>query len=55
MVLSGTTFIECKSGYGLVWETELKMLKVMNMVRNEESLLKPGMSITYLGGHAIPK
>jgi len=52
---TGTTFIECKSGYGLVWETELKMLKVMNMVRNEDSLLKPGMSITYLGGHAIPK
>ncbi len=51
---TGTTFVECKSGYGLDWNTEHKMLKVITKAKRElnETI---GISSTYLGGHAVPR
>jgi imidazolonepropionase len=52
----GTTTIEAKSGYGLQWAIELKLLKVLTECKHDLNYeLKPDMSITYLGAHAIPK
>ena len=52
---TGTTFMECKTGYGLEWDTEHKMLRVLTAVNRDDSCVKPGLSITYLAAHAIPK
>lgn len=52
---TGTTFMECKTGYGLEWETEHKMLRVLTKVNRDATAAKPGMSITYLAAHAVPK
>lgn len=52
-VSSGTTFIECKSGYGLEWDTELKMMRVLTRAKKELKYI--GMTNTYLGGHAVPR
>jgi imidazolonepropionase len=52
---TGTTFVECKTGYGLEWETEYKLLRVLTKVNRDSTICKPGMSITYLAAHAIPK
>ena len=52
MSRTGTTLIECKSGYGLDKTTEVKMLKVIDRARRE---LKVGISSTYCGAHAVPK
>uniref|UniRef100_T2M6L2 Probable imidazolonepropionase n=1 Tax=Hydra vulgaris TaxID=6087 RepID=T2M6L2_HYDVU len=49
----GTTTIEAKSGYGLDAENEIKMLKVIERARKEISFMD--ISVTYCGGHAIPK
>jgi imidazolonepropionase len=51
--LKGTTFVECKSGYGLEWETEYKLLRVLTKAKREIKSI--GISNTYLGGHAVPK
>lgn len=32
MAACGTTYVEIKSGYGLDWETELKMLQVQRFI-----------------------
>lgn len=52
MLLHGTTTIESKSGYGLDFESEMKILEV-----NKELNIKHPIDIvsTYLGAHAIPK
>lgn len=52
MVRTGTTVVECKSGYGLDLDTELKMLRVINSARKSLSI---GISTTYCGAHAVPK
>ncbi|XP_073692461.1 probable imidazolonepropionase [Garra rufa] len=52
MMRTGTTLVECKSGYGLELDTELKMLRVINAARNS---LPIGISATYCGAHAVPK
>ncbi|XP_072310654.1 probable imidazolonepropionase isoform X2 [Eucyclogobius newberryi] len=52
MLHSGTTLVECKSGYGLDLQTELKMLKVIETVRRA---LPINISSTYCGAHAVPK
>ncbi|XP_078531965.1 putative imidazolonepropionase [Lissotriton helveticus] len=52
MLRAGTTLVECKSGYGLNLDTELKMLKVIERARRE---LDIGISSTYCGAHAVPK
>lgn len=49
---SGVTTLEIKSGYGLDWPTELKMLRVAKKI---ESLLSVTVSRTFLGAHTIPK
>ena len=52
MLLHGTTTVESKSGYGLNFKDEIKMLEV-----NKDLNEKHPMDIvsTYLGAHAIPK
>ncbi|KAL4676575.1 hypothetical protein H8959_010720 [Pygathrix nigripes] len=52
MMKAGTTLVECKSGYGLDLETELKMLRVIERARRE---LDIGISATYCGAHSVPK
>ena len=51
MLLHGTTTIESKSGYGLNFEDEIKMLQV-NKLLNEKHHLD--VISTYMGAHAIP-
>ena len=52
MIANGTTLVECKSGYGLDVETEVKMLRVIQRARRE---LPVGISATFCGAHSIPK
>ena len=52
MLSSGTTCVECKSGYGLDVDTEMKMLSVINTARKEMPVT---VSCTYCGAHAVPK
>ena len=47
----GTTTVECKSGYGLNTESELKSLKVIDEVNNNHKI---DMVATFMGAHAIP-
>ena len=51
MKLMGTGAIEIKSGYGLTYDAELKMLRVIRRLK-EESNLK--VKATFLGAHAFP-
>ena len=44
--------MECKSGYGLNLETELKMLTVIERARRQQNI---DISSTYCGAHAVPK
>jgi imidazolonepropionase len=48
----GTTTIESKSGYGLTFDDELKILRVMRLL-NEQSPLE--IVPTFLGAHAVPR
>ncbi|KAH0616761.1 hypothetical protein JD844_028133, partial [Phrynosoma platyrhinos] len=52
MLRAGTTLVECKSGYGLNLETEIKMLRVIERAKRE---LDIGISSTYCGAHSVPK
>ncbi|XP_068234016.1 probable imidazolonepropionase [Palaemon carinicauda] len=52
MVSSGTTLVECKSGYGLNVETELKMLRVLEKAR---PLVPITISSTFCGAHSVPR
>src|SRR5262245_48665419 len=48
----GTTTVESKSGYGLTFEDELKLLRVMKRLTQETPLeIVP----TFLGAHAVPR
>ena len=47
----GTTTLEIKSGYGLDTRTELKMLRVIERVRNETVM---DVVPTFMGAHAVP-
>jgi len=49
----GTTLLECKSGYGLETETELKMLRVIDRAQRE----LPFVDIVgnFCGAHSIPE
>lgn len=49
---SGITTIEIKSGYGLDYETEIKMLETIKDLRNLQSI---EIISTFLGAHSIPK
>jgi len=48
----GTGAIEIKSGYGLTLESELKMLRVINRIKQDFPLK---VKSTFLGAHAIPE
>lgn len=52
MLRAGTTLVECKSGYGLELQTEVKMLQVIEKARRS---LPINISSTYCGAHAVPK
>ncbi|XP_036373379.1 probable imidazolonepropionase isoform X2 [Megalops cyprinoides] len=52
MLRAGTTLVECKSGYGLELDTELKMLAVLEKAKQS---LPIGISSTFCGAHAVPK
>ena len=52
MLSLGSTTVECKSGYGLEIETELKMLRTIHAVKAKS---KQRLTSTYLGPHAIPQ
>jgi imidazolonepropionase len=49
--LSGTTSIECKSGYGLSLKDEIKILRVYDRLRFNK---KARIISTFLGAHTIP-
>lgn len=51
LMQSGVTTIEIKSGYGLNWVTERKMLLVASKLENE---LPITIKKTFLGAHTIP-
>lgn len=51
LILKGTGAIEIKSGYGLNLESELKILRVINKLK-ENSLVS--IKSTFLGAHAVP-
>jgi len=48
----GTTYVECKTGYGLEWPGELRLLKLLEQARSHIPI---GISITYCAAHAVPK
>jgi imidazolonepropionase len=47
----GTGAVEIKSGYGLSYDGELKMLRVIKKLKETSSLI---IKATFLGAHAIP-
>jgi imidazolonepropionase len=47
----GTTTLEAKSGYGLDWKNELKILKVLGELQREQPL---DILPTFLGAHVVP-
>lgn len=52
MASCGTTTVECKSGYGLDFETESKLLDVIEEARKKSPL---DLVSTFLGAHAVPR
>lgn len=52
MLKAGTTTAECKSGYGLETEAEIKMLKVLEKAKKHQPV---EISSTFLGAHSVPK
>jgi len=51
MMRQGTGAVEIKSGYGLSFESELKMLNVIARLKKESPLT---IKSTFLGAHAVP-
>jgi imidazolonepropionase len=47
----GTTTIESKSGYGLNWKSELKILELLSELHQEQPL---DIHSTFLGAHVVP-
>lgn len=47
----GTTTIEAKSGYGLDWKSELKILEVLYELHQEQPI---DIHSTFLGAHVVP-
>ncbi|RZF32872.1 hypothetical protein LSTR_LSTR013660 [Laodelphax striatellus] len=54
MAESGTTLVECKSGYGLELNKEVRLLEVLQQAKSSQKNTI-NMSITYCGAHAIPR
>lgn len=53
-MFTGVTLVECKTGYGLDFKTELKMLEVINRAIRDPNV-KVDISVTYCGAHSVPK
>ncbi len=51
MILSGTTTVESKSGYGFTTESELRMLEINRVLANEYPV---DIASTFLGAHGWP-
>lgn len=51
MISCGTTTIEAKSGYGLDTKAELKQLRVINKLKNDEKI---DIIPTFMGAHEFP-
>ncbi len=51
MLMNGTTTIEIKSGYGLTTKDEIKLLEVINELKEKHTV---DIVSTFLGAHAIP-
>ncbi len=51
MLRSGVTSVECKSGYGLDFENEIKQLKAIRIISN---MTNQNIVPTFLGAHAVP-
>jgi len=51
MLACGTTTVEIKSGYGLDLESELRMLRAIRRLANEEPI---DIVATFMGAHEIP-
>ncbi len=51
MLACGTTTAEIKSGYGLDLDTELKMLRAIRRLSNEQRI---DIAATFMGAHEIP-
>jgi imidazolonepropionase len=47
----GTTTLEAKSGYGLDWKSELKILDVLHQLHQQQPL---DIVSTFLGAHVVP-
>lgn len=52
LMVSGVTTIEMKSGYGLDWQTEKKLLQAISKI---EEVLPVSIVKTFLGAHTLPK
>lgn len=52
LIRLGTGALEIKSGYGLTSDSELKMLRVIQKIKQESGLK---IKSTFLGAHAIPE
>ncbi len=52
VILMGTGAVEIKSGYGLTKDAELKMLRVIKMLKENYDI---PIKATFLGAHAIPQ
>ena len=52
MLLHGTTTLEAKSGYGLDLRHELRLLKLINRLKDLHPM---GIVTTFLGAHSVPK
>jgi imidazolonepropionase len=48
----GTTTLEAKSGYGLDWKSEVKILALLADLHQEQPL---DIAATFLGAHVVPK
>jgi len=51
MLVHGTTTVEIKTGYGLDWKNEEKMLRAIELLKSRHPL---DIVTTFLGAHAIP-
>ncbi|MEY4204869.1 MAG: hypothetical protein RL013_2573 [Bacteroidota bacterium] len=51
VISMGTGAIEVKSGYGLTFESEMKMLRVIRKLKEESPI---PVKATFLGAHAVP-
>ena len=52
MLRHGTTLVECKSGYGLVTDDELKLLRVIQRAKKEVPL---DIVMNLLAAHSVPE